>query len=301
MSTYNGTDYVVEQLESIRLQKKVIVNILIRDDGSKDETLDVLKEYQTRNPALILEIIAGKNLGSTSSFSELVKYAYVKYSSIFDYYSLADQDDFWLEKKLTKASMELDKLDNSLANTYCSDTKVVDSNLNSLDGIRPRKVQMTKGRALVRNIATGCTMVFNKRALELYATKSPEFIKIHDHALFLICSFMGNVVYDPNSYILYRQHGNNQIGGSDSVSNRFKDRLKHKGDLKKHYIENVAKSFLVAFHDDLSDEDKVLIRKVSDYRKSLLNRVRLLFSRGIAKEEFEDNMFFKIKVLLGGI
>lgn len=301
MSTYNGVAYLKDQLDSIRLQKDVHIELLVRDDGSKDNTITLLKRYQADYEDLIVEIIEGNNIGSTASFTELIKYAYHIFIDKYDYFSLADQDDYWLENKLNRAVSMLEELDDTGANTYCSDTKVVDASLKLIEGIRPRKVFLTKERALARNIATGCTMVFNKRALELYAVKCPEYIKIHDHALFLICTFLGTVIYDKESYILYRQHGHNQIGGSDSIFNRTKDRFKQKGNLNEHYLEKTAKSFLESFSDLLSPQDIELIKSMAEYRTSIAKRMKLLFNPAISKEEFEDNLFFKLKVLLGGV
>lgn len=301
LSTYNGEKYLEEQLRSILILRGVEPKLLVRDDGSKDKTAEILNDHKEHYPELYEEIIAGENTGSTASFCELMREAFSKYSGQFDYFAFADQDDYWLEDKLWKAVQKLEVLDNSVPNMYCSDKIIVDSQLNEIPGIRPARVELSKGRALARNIATGCTMVFNKRALELFVTRKTEFIKIHDHAIFLICSFLGNVVYDENAYILYRQHGHNQLGGLDTFKDRAADRLRKKGNLNEHLLERTAKAFLDAYQDLLTEEDKALLNMMVQYRQSLLKRLKLLFSKEIAKEQFEDNMFFKLKVLLGGV
>jgi len=307
LSTYNGEKYLGEQLASFLIQREFTIQrgveqkLLVRDDGSKDSTLAILREYRVAHPDVVADIIEGTNIGSTASFCELMREAYSKYSSEFYYFAFADQDDYWLEDKLWKAVQKLEVLDNSVPNMYCSDKIIVDSRLEAIPGIRPAKVELTKGRALARNLATGCTMLFNKRALELFVTRKTDFIKIHDHAIFLICSFLGNVVYDEKAYILYRQHGHNQLGGLDTFKDRVADRFRKKGNLNEHLLEKTAKSFWEAYQDLLSDEDKVLLNKVVKYRTSFLNRLQLFFSKEIAKEQFEDNFFFKLKILLGGI
>ena len=301
LSTNNGEKFLGEQLGSILIQRGVEPKLLVRDDGSKDGTKSILENSQIEHPDFYEEIIYDGNVGSTASFSELMRIAYEKYGDKYEYYAFADQDDYWLQDKLWKAVDKLEVMDNSVPNTYCSDKIIVDSQLKTIAGIRPAKVQISKGRALARNIATGCTMVFNRRALELFVTRNTEFIKIHDHAIFLICSFMGNVVYDENAYILYRQHGTNQLGGLDTFKDRATDRLRKKGNLNEHLLERTAKAFLDAYKDLLSEEDKDLLNTVVLYRTSLSKRLKLLFSKKIAKEQFEDNFFFKMKVLLGGV
>lgn len=301
LSTYNGEKYIGEQLASFLIQRGVVAQLLIRDDGSSDSTMAILQKFREENPEVIVEVIEGKNIGSTGSFCELMREAYFKYSDQYEYFAFADQDDYWLEDKLWKAAQKLDELDNNLPNMYCSDKIIVDSKLEAIPGIRPAKVELTKGRALARNMATGCTMVFNKRSLGLFVTRKTEFIKIHDHAIFLICSFLGNVVYDEKAYILYRQHGNNQLGGLDTIKDRIADRIKKKGNLNDHLLEKTAKSFLDAYQDLLSEDDLELINLFVTYRSSLTKKLRLFFNKEISKERFEDNFFFKMKVLLGGV
>lgn len=301
LSTYNGEKYLNEQLESIRAQCCVDVRVLVRDDGSKDNTINLMKNFKKKYPSLFEDVIHGNNVGSTVSFSELMRVAYEKYGEDFQYYAFADQDDFWLEDKLNRAVLRLKDLDEAKPNMYCSNKIIVDSNLNKIEGILSPKIELTKGRALARNIATGCTMVFNKRALELFVTHKTEYIKIHDHAIFLICTFLGNVIYDNEAFILYRQHGHNQLGGMDAFKDRMRDRLRKKGKLNEHLLERTAKAFKDAYHDLLSEDDIKLIKVMSSYRDSFSNRLRLFFNKDISKERFEENIFFKLKVLLGGV
>lgn len=301
LSTYNGSNYIEEQLDSIIKQRGVIPRLLVRDDGSSDNTLDILELYRKSNPDLFEDIIIRQNVGSTTSFSELMRVAFEMYGNRYDYFSFADQDDSWLPEKLNRAVLKLNGLDKTKPNMYCSDKIIVDSDLKKIEGICPPPIELTKGRALARNIATGCTMVFNKRALELFVTRKTEFIKIHDHAIFLICSFLGNVVYDEEAFILYRQHGHNQLGGMDTFKDRMRDRFKKKGKLNEHLLERTATAFRDAYHDLLSEEDIKLINVMSFYRDSFSNRMRLFFNKEISKERFEDNAFFKLKVLMGGV
>ena len=301
LSTYNGERYLEEQLVSIFIQRGVEAKLLVRDDGSTDQTVAILEKNKKEKPETFEDIIIGENIGSTASFKELMRIAFERYGDAYAYYAFADQDDYWLQDKLWRAVQKLEVLDNSTPNMYCSDKIIVDSELKEIRGIRPAKVDLTKGRALARNIATGCTMVFNRSALELFVTREMEFIKIHDHAIFLICSFLGTVIYDDSAYILYRQHGSNQIGGTDTIKSRYQDRLKKKGNLREHFSEKVAQSFLATYEDSLTKADIKLIGTMAHYRDSIGARFRLFFNREIAKERFEDNFFFKLKVLLGGV
>ena len=98
MSTYNGEQFIREQLESICSQNGVNVTLLIRDDGSKDNTLSILKSFEEKIPMRV--ITDGENLGPGNSFMELVYQA-----GDFDFYAFSDQDDIWKNNKLERFSI----------------------------------------------------------------------------------------------------------------------------------------------------------------------------------------------------
>lgn len=95
MSTYDGENFLRDQIESILNQEDVYVHLIVRDDGSKDRTINILEEYQSRGK---LEWYSGKNLGSARSFLNLVSK-----SPDNEYYAFSDQDDVWFSKKLKRA------------------------------------------------------------------------------------------------------------------------------------------------------------------------------------------------------
>ena len=92
MSTYNGEAFVAEQLESIINQTYKNIEIVIRDDGSSDNTVGIIKEYQKKYNNI--KLYEGKNVGFVKSFFELLSLAKA------DYYSYADQDDVWIDNNL---------------------------------------------------------------------------------------------------------------------------------------------------------------------------------------------------------
>ncbi|WP_276834352.1 glycosyltransferase, partial [Massilicoli timonensis] len=95
LSAYNGEKYISAQIESILYQKtEHQVDLLIRDDGSNDDTLNILQEYETKYPDRI-KVVEGENIGYNKSFFWLIQEA-----NGYDYYSLSDQDDVWLDNKL---------------------------------------------------------------------------------------------------------------------------------------------------------------------------------------------------------
>ena len=122
LSTYNGEKYLREQLDSLVCQENVELKILIRDDGSKDSTLQILKEYSKKDARITYFV--GNNVGPAQSFFDLI----IK-SPDADYYAFCDQDDVWDKDKLEIAVGFLEKEDNSKPNMYYSNLRIVDQNL----------------------------------------------------------------------------------------------------------------------------------------------------------------------------
>ena len=103
MSTYNGEPFIRQQLDSILNQTYKNIELVVRDDGSKDKTVEIIKEYQEKYENI--KFFQGENLGFVKSFFELLKLTEA------DYYSYADQDDIWIENKIEPAVNSLNKLD----------------------------------------------------------------------------------------------------------------------------------------------------------------------------------------------
>lgn len=304
LSTYNGEKYLLEQLDSIKQQQDVDISLLIRDDGSKDNTVELISNYKANFPEFKIELVRGENVGFALSFSKLLEIAYQKHLQgiTFDYYAFADQDDVWLPEKLSKAAQKLNNISNqNQPISYCSNTTLVRSDLTVIgNSFSTTNIIKTKESAIVQNIATGCTMVFNIKAIEIYVNHIPKVIKVHDFYMYQICTFLGEVIFDFNSYILYRQHGNNQIG-KPSLLMRWKNRFSKLGQCGNHELEMQSKYLLDALKSELSADDIKLISRVAFYKRNILSRFSLFFDNKIRKRTFEQNFFYRLKILLGGL
>ena len=147
----------------------------------------------------------------------------------------------------------------------------------------------------MQNFAIGCTLVFNRAAAKMYVSHYFYKVDVHDYLMFLICVFMGDVYYDQNSYIKYRQHNNNQIG-CKNILDRFLLRIKRFGK-SKCFFERHTQKFYDSYKNFFSEKDKKLILLLLDYRRSYLNRLKLLFSN-IHYDNIEYNVFMWLKIVL---
>lgn len=296
MSTYNGEKFLSEQLDSIFAQKDVSVHLLVRDDGSSDSTISILREYQKSHPDDI-DIIQGENIGWKKSFFSLAKLAEQKYNN-YAYYAFSDQDDIWLPKKLIRALTLIDKFGDCPA-LYASNLSYY-KNGKIFDNIRSNSITVSSKSCLIRNYATGCTILFNRQLLNLISSNFPDIDIAHDYWFYLVASTCGSVIIDPDPYVLYRQHESNQIG----IKRRFRDVwIRRFGNLKKiihnHEKELIAKELFKIYGDSMNHNAKVAVKKVAFYKDSLSNRLSLLFDNGYTHDRRSNDLWMKVKIIFG--
>ena len=279
MSTYNGEAYLTEQVESILKQADVNVKLLVRDDGSTDNTLRILNKYATEEK---LDYITGKNINWMHSFWTLVNMAHGA-----DYYAFADQDDIWFPDKLARAVSVLEKYGETPA-IYSAQQSIVDDNLNVLH-LNEQKVDCTnflKQDYLVwGNLFRVCTEVWNN-ALQNYVLSKHinDIDEPHDAFLMHLALAVGEVVKDNHEVMAYRQHGNNAVGsysGFKKLSHRVRFILKNlrgEGDCKKPNSVRLKKIYSIV-RDDLPKEMIPYYEQVCNYDNSIRNTLSLAMSR----------------------
>ncbi len=294
MSTYNGEKYLKEQLDSILNQSYENIEILVRDDGSTDSTLEILESYAKEHENL--SYYQGNNLGAIQSFFELLQNSDEK----ADYYAFADQDDYWLPEKLERAVSMLQKQEADMGQIsllYCSDTLLSDHNLKVL-GQDCKNPRPSYGNALVQNVCTGCTAVMNGSLRELINKTCPKDIVMHDWWFYLAATICGQVIYDDASYIKYRQHGNNEVGAKrsrlDIWKYRFGQLFQSRGELyaQLQEVENW-------FGDRMSKEQREMLKLVLKSKKGLKNRLKLISHKSIYRNKRSDDLVYRGIVLIG--
>lgn len=212
MSTYNGSRYLSEQIDSILCQEGADVTLYIRDDGSSDQTIDIIKKYAKKYQNIILT--TGQNVGVGNSFMQLV----YDCPDDFDYYAFSDQDDIWLKEKLKVAIDNIKQKDTPTL--YASNQMLVDENGKqiSLRYSKDYAMQNCLEAQFQINRISGCTFVFNKVLKKILSEPvrrpTAELLqkRIHDVWVSNVASLYDGIVYDSNAYIQYRQHENNAVG-----------------------------------------------------------------------------------------
>lgn len=294
MTTYNPKKYFLEQIESILSQEDVDVEIVLRDDGSINKSF--LNQIKCNSKITILE---GENLGVANNIMTLINYAY-EYKKGYKYFAYSDQDDVWQPKKLKAGIENLSKLPFDKPALYYSNLQVVDKNLNPTHMLfKPNVVNNTRGQSLSQVFCFACTTVFNFKMIEELTEYNIGYMGF-DSLIYYIAIFTGNITYDENSYILYRQHGSNvsgeHVNGIRKLKKRIVQVLRFQ-DLEATFELN-AKYLLDNMIHKLSADDIELLNVVKLYRENFRFKVRLIFNKEIKAGYFPKDIYNLMRIIL---
>lgn len=276
LATYNGEKYIKEQIDSILNQTYENIRLIISDDCSKDKTQEILKEYEKKDNRIEL-YIQEKNLGVVKNIEFLLKQVKNKY------YMLSDQDDIWLPEKIEKS---LETLLENNADLVFGDLEVVNQDLKTmypsfgdfmLLNKKIHKYINSNMLNYIYNCVTGCTILAKKETIQkiLPLPKKSKYL-IHDHWIGLMTSIYGKVVYMPEKYIKYRQHGNNQVG-TDKISHGFK-----KLDQVRELFINVKLGVFGTYvenNDRFPEDMQKLNTEIYEYFKMIQNKKNINFRK----------------------
>ncbi|MDO4473064.1 MAG: glycosyltransferase [Eubacteriales bacterium] len=296
LSTYNGEKYIADQMESLLKQEYSNFKIIIRDDGSSDETVSILSEYQEKYPEKIV-VHEGVNVGWMKSFQWLIKNA-----GEADYYAFCDQDDVWGNNKIKHAVDELSKVDKSIPALYLSDFVWCDGDMNR----KKRNAAYLQNHTLVKYITLGdnnilgFTETFNKAALD--GVKNKKCLAggcPHDDVLYLYCLLKGVTIWGVHCDAAYRRHGDNastqDLRGGNYLSH-FLWRISyfiledHREEMYKRF-----RNFYCDFLSELTDEQKKIFKLYLGKK----GRIKKTLQKCRYKDKWTDEMFIRILFLLG--
>ena len=288
LATYNGEKYVGEQIDSIINQTYNNWELLIRDDNSKDRTLEILKEYEKKDKRIkVIEDKKG-NLGFVKNFEELLN------NSKEDWIMFSDQDDYWLENKIEKYV--------AILNTSSEDILKKPMLIHSNSFICDDNLEIIKDEFINSKIANkyneddfyfayfvqGSTVLINRAIIDL-ALPFSKNVTVHDRYFHLLAEFLGKRIFINESLIKYRQHSNNKIGAKSSVISKI---------LKKRYFHTEDRELILEiqkkYKDNLGTEQIEKIEKYLEVTNDKKNR----FLRFYLSREFKMNIKKRLFMLL---
>lgn len=255
MATYNSENYLEDQIDSIINQTYDNWRLIIRDDLSKDRTINIIKKYVVAYPEKIFLLNnKGLSLGAYMSFYELL----VNVDS--NYYMFADHDDVWLPEKIEMSMKKMLMLEEKYMGkpiVVHTDMKVVDQSLNIISDsfwdyskLLPNHVSFEE--LVLCNSVNGCTMLFNKKAKDV-SVNNVRYTTMHDRLIAQsVAANDGLIIPITAPMVLYRQHDDNVVGA-------------HKSDWY-YYLKKLFNIVKVIRNNNENWKNANLIRKYPLYR-----------------------------------
>ena len=284
LSTHNGSRWLDEFLESLVSQIGVDLSIIVRDDGSGDDTLNILRSFRGK---LKIEIVSGKNIGSFESYLELIKCAS---NFDFDYFSFADQDDVWHTKKTITA---IERLLDTQKQVYGSRRIPFSEEGKRVGKPYPKKNVVTSfSLSLFENFLPACTIV-GTRDFYLWLRNIPipgSMLYIDMAICSLACS--ANTLYmDQDSFIDYRIHSSNTVGINRGLGKIRRLRI------KSYHSRIDALTWLAENqYNQIAINDALLVKKIL-YQKGIFKRIKILRSCGDIRQSKLESFLLKTHLI----
>lgn len=303
LAAYNGAEFLNEQINSVLLNFDKLpgfdCQLLISDDKSNDDTSSILSDYSEKDSRVIF-LDGNRKGGVKDNFKFLIM------AATADYVFFCDQDDLWLPNKLSIFMTKFNEVETSdLPILLHSDLCVSDKNLSPINVSMFAYQKINKDPSfsdlIVSNSVTGCVMAINKPLLKIVQGCNISQSIMHDWYIALIASALGEIHFIPKSLILYRQHGNNQVGAKSFSLIRVLNKKTLEKSIKSiNLTRKQSESFLDDFDELLSDAHKEhLITYINSFNHGCLNRFGLFFSRRVRKYGVVRNsLFFFVYVFL---
>jgi len=296
LATYNGEKWLARQLDSLLAQDYSNFEILVRDDGSKDGTIQILQDYIRRHSDRVKLLVADSGTGSAKgNFNELMK------SASADYIFWCDHDDIWKENKLSLLLSEIKRLERESGPEtpiyVFSDAEVINasdetthSSYWSYKKINPRYSKSLRSSLVFPSIL-GCTSVINKALLKL-VVPVPDDVTGHDWWAHLVALCFGRVGYLNKQTIYYRLHGSNvsqqrKISVSSLLSQHGKVERVRRG-LRLRCMQ--AKCLLERFDNLPPEKREIVNRFVALSQQNFLRRRFTILSEGFLYPDKERNL-----------
>lgn len=325
LSTYNGERYIEELLDSLLHQEFENWDLWIRDDGSHDNTVPLIRKFKARlensDRRNRIFFIQGENIGVTSSFFTLADAA----DSGYDGFAFCDQDDGWHPDKLTRAASALSSHRASAQKNQSSREDLTNAegpflyhcrqwmtlaDDPSVRELSPLPKRTGFGNALVQNQVVGCSMVINEELRKLmimafsrYGNSVPEHVIMHDWWCYLIASAFGDIYYDSHPTLTFRRHDRSSSPATTGMLQQISRRAiaLQKRSWSVTHILNQAASFQQVHGNDLaSSQKKDLLNQAVKLRNSgLFFRVGYFFFGRHNRSKRLETLVFRLLVAAG--
>ncbi|MCR4705958.1 MAG: glycosyltransferase [Lachnospiraceae bacterium] len=306
-STYNGAAYLPQLLDSIMAQTYPELTLYVRDDGSKDNSLQILRDYRERFPeGKKIEIVNEKdgiweNKGSHQSYRYLIQNL-----GMADYYLFCDQDDVWDPRKVERAVAAMEQYPAETPVLYVHNYYVCDSDLN-VEHTLPDRPSVTPSEmervSLAHVIMTGTwggvgmAQGFNRKLLEqaFYSGEITPSVAVDCWISWVVAGMNGALTYDSEPLAYYRRHPGTFSSGDQNGLIRYRDWYRH---MDRHCsnIVNGIRDYRRLYRDMVSPDRQHFLDLFDGG-----NRLKKCFYPHRLRAKLTEEIAFRILILIGKI
>src|SRR3569623_61880 len=203
MATYNGEKYIKKQLDSLFEQTYTNWQLWVRDDGSTDSTLDILKSYKAWYPNISIYLNTTPQRGACPNFAALFRMA--KLDEQVKYIMFCDQDDIWKPEKIERSLAEMrhqEQLHPGEPVLIYSNVELMDNRDNAIEDSLKLCSKIDLRNLVSFNYVLGCTMLLNRHLIYKICTIPASAVN-HDYWIALVASAY-NTAYISEALNRYR-------------------------------------------------------------------------------------------------
>ena len=275
LPTYNGAKYIKEQLDSLYNQTYPLIEIYTRDDGSSDNTVEIVKEYskkKVKGRKIVIFPNGGKSLKCPDCFLKLLEYA-----KDGDYYCFCDQDDVWLPTKIEEAVKKLEQASSDIPALHFGAYDYYTADLKFMSHSKKIKKEIHLKDVIYDYFPLGFNITFNKALYDAMFKYYPKKIYYHDTWPTQVALGIGKFYYSETPSVKYRRQEGAVTYSNHSKFSLFVWRIKrffgnNEENLKQ--LKKILIEYKELFHDKLSEEDnKMLGVFTNDTFKNYFKRI----------------------------
>lgn len=282
IASFNGERFLDEQLESLARQEDVNVRVWVNDDGSIDETLNIL--YKWEEKGLIKGISETQRVGSTRAFLNLLSE-----HPDSEYVAFCDQDDIWDPKKL---STQTSKITNEMPLGVTSKRLYIDASGGIIGASKKPRKSPSFENAIVENVVPGNTVLINNLAISLINKYPNPAVKHYDSWIYLLLTYFGDITYLDLPLVKYRIHEGNHVGLRKYGLSRFLDSA-------ENYLTQARYLGKIVGPNLIQDKNPVLAHLISIYeKKGKVQKAVLIIKLSIVRQRRIDQLAIKIMFLV---
>lgn len=293
MAAYNSEKYIKPQIDSIINQTYPHWRLIINDDLSSDNTLNILSEYKNQYENIEVSV-SETRLGARNNFIKTLQ------KTSADYIMFADHDDVWFNDKISVSMNHMalaeEKFGKSSPILIFTDKTVTDENLKIKAQSHTKSEcynvsDLSLNRILSQNSASGCTVTINGKLKDICNKISSRAI-MHDYWFMIAAASFGNIIYINKPTMYYRQHSNNELGAKAyGIKYAFQKMVSGRESLRKSFTENIiqAEAFYEYYGDIMDSGTKNVFKNFI----SLKNKRGFEFIDTVIKYRFYKSGFMR--------